>query len=532
MIKHIPPPLGSDANSGFVSRILIVDDDEAHLDFIKAVILKERFNCWLTLCSGAREALEFVRHNPLDLMLLDVMMPEMNGLEMIRRMKQDPQTALVPVIFLTSSQETDAILQAYEAGATDFIAKPVNSAVLAARMQAILQRVGLENELKLRNQELLQINRIKDELLSVCSHDLRAPLAAIEVICQRLGADMAETAEPDCKIQLGKIVTQSRLARRLVENLLDYHKIEEGMLVPSPSFFGVRDFLTICAEQEQPQIQNKGLTLRSKLPDEDLVAFGDRDLLAQAVRNILGNAVKFACKNISLTARLEASEDDADGGSRLIISITDDGPGIDPDRSGQIFQKYTKADPNDSGSGLGLYIASKAVEAHAGSLTVASDPGRDTIFTIALPHAYSRDQLPDLSTVSEARGLILSASKCSVGLLEGVLTEAGMLDVNVCTDDLACLDMLELQTPEFVVIDLENPACSTFNLVKLINRAGLGVHLIFYGSAFQIEEFSKYVNIPFIPLASPLEPMELLRLIGDLLLKKSGEEKTVSVKSR
>ena len=527
MIKHIPPLSPASAETGAIPRILIVDDDETHLEFIKAVILKEELNCELTLCSSAEEALEFVGANPVELVLLDVMMPGMDGTEMNRRLKEKPQTAAVPVIFLTSSRQTEALVQAYESGAVDFISKPVNAAVLMARMQGILRRISLENELTLRNQELEQINRFKDELLSVCSHDLRAPLAAIEVICQVLGESLGPERGAEAGRQVDKIVNQSRLARRLVENLLHYHKIEEGMLVPAPSFFEVRELLATCAEQEQPMVQVKGLALRTGLPEEEIVAFGDRELLAQAVRNILGNATKYAKSTISMAATVRDMT--GEGGGRLHIAITDDGPGIEPEMSGQIFQKYAKADPCASGSGLGLYIASKAVEAQGGTIEVTSHPGHATTFGIELPHAYFRGQLPDLSAVNEARGVVVSASTATAELLESVLLEAGMLYVDNHTGDADGPALLEPDRPAFVVVDLEKPAFNVFDLVKLINGAGKDIHWIFYGAAGKVDSIAKSLQRPCARLAPPLNPLVYLDLIGGLLQGKGGANATVTV---
>ena len=520
-----PEPIRKDAPAR-TPRVLIVDDDESHLQFIKMIILKEKFPCELMLCSKSPQALEYVKTNPVDLILLDVVMPELDGFEVNSRLKADPDTAHIPVIFLTSTQDTDNVVRAYESGAADFIAKPINSAVLAVRMQAILQRIVLENELKLRNQELEDLNRFKDEMLSVCSHDLRAPLAAIEVICQNLyRADGAEM-RPEEKRQVDKIINQSRRARHLVENLLDYHKIEEGMLVPAPSFFAVRKFLATCAEEEQPLMQAREIDFRVTLPEEDVIAFGDRELLGQAVRNILGNAIKFTDDSIELA--VEIMDLTQECGGRMQVSITDNGPGISPDNMVRIFEKYTKADPNGSGSGLGLYISKKAVELHGGGLSVTSRPGANTVFTLELPHVYKRDQLPDLSDISECRGLVVSTDKITAQLMESILLEAGMLYVTAQITDLADPQSLRAPLPDFVLVDLEPSALNVFNLVKIINGAGPATKWIYYGSAAKVETIAKLVTPPYAHLESPLNPLGILNLMNSVLRGKQKNGTTVS----
>lgn len=506
-------------------RVLIVDDDESHLQFIKMIIMKGSFACDLVLCSDPAWALDYVKSNRVDLVLLDVVMPDIDGFEVNSVLKGDPDTADIPVIFLTSSQETDIVVQAYESGAVDFIAKPINSAVLTARMQAVLQRIRLENELRLRNQELEELNRFKDEMISVCSHDLRAPLAAIDVICQGLTKYYGGEDHGEEKKQLDKIINQSRMARRLVENLLDYDKIEEGMLVLSPSFFQLREFLELCAEQEQPLIQARKYKFQVDLPEADVIGFGDRELLAQAVRNILGNAIKFAGTTISLSAEIKNMTRDL--GGRLNITISDDGGGIDPEQMPNIFQKYSKADPHASGSGLGLYIARKAVELHGGTISVESSADT-TVFTLDLPHVYRSSQFPDLSETSERRGLVVSSNKIKAQLMESILLEAGMLYVTSQVTNLADADFLQSPLPDFILVDLDKSSVNVFNLVKFINGHGVATQWIYFGSGAEVDTIAKLVNPPYSHLPSPLNPLGLLNLMDKILSGKEAGGTTLS----
>ena len=514
------------AGGGYIPKIMIVDDDDAHLQFIRMVILKENFTCELTLCNSGLQALEMLRRNPADLVLLDVMMPKMDGFQVTAQLKKDPVTRDIPVIFLTSSQETHHVVRAYEGGAVDFISKPINSSVLAVRIHSILQRIQLENELKLRNQELLQINRFKDELLSVCSHDLRSPLAAIEVICRSLQDRGDGASGEDYRLLADKILNQSRLARRLVENLLDYDKIEEGMLLAAPSFFQVREFLLACAEQEQPVVQAQDLELKVNLPEAETLLFGDHELLAQAVRNILGNAVNYAASTVLFTARMEGFSP-AEGG-RLVVEISDDGPGIDPAKREAIFSKYTKIDPSGGGSGLGLYIASKVVEMHAGKISAGAGDGWATTFTLSLPNAFAPEVLPDLSSLCEAHGVVLSPSKFTAQLLEGVLAEAGMVNVRTEISDAPGPELFGRQRPQFAIVDLDSAEMNFFKLAKTINQVTEPMKWIFYGAPGQVETLEKLGRVPHLHLPAPLNPLVLLNGVKSLL----SHEKIKKTRSR
>lgn len=498
--------------AGYIPKIMIVDDDDTHLQFIRMVILKENFTCELSLCNNALQALEQLRQQPVDLVLLDVMMPRIDGFEMIARLRKDPVTSEIPVIFLTSSQETDHVVRAYEGGAVDYISKPINSSVLAVRIHSVLQRILLENELKLRNQELQQINRFKDELLSVCSHDLRSPLAAIEVICASLKRETAEGSVFEGRALADKILNQARQARRLVENLLDYDKLEEGVLLPSPSFFPVGEFLKECAEQEQPVVQARGLEFKVDLRSGDTLLFGDRELLAQAVRNVLGNAIGYAKSTISLTAEVVGMTPGE--GGRLVIEVSDDGPGIDPEKRSEIFAKYTKIDPSQGGSGLGLYIASKVMGMHSGKISAGASPGWATTFTLALPNAFSREQLPDLSDVCEMKGRVISPSRFTGQLLESILQEAGMVYVETMLTDIVSPELFAREQLDFAVIDLESPETNFFKLAKNINHFRPGIRWIFYGTRTKVETMGKLVKVSYAHLPAPLNPLVLLNLVS------------------
>ena len=165
--------------SRFRPRIVMIDDEKSNLQIVKIVIMRENLESDLSLFENGASALEFIQKNPVDLILLDLAMPEMDGFEIMSRLQADPNTADIPVIFLSAYQEASYILKAFDLGATDFIGKPIISPILTARIRQIIKSRSLEKELRLRNTELVDTNRLKDELLSICSHDLRAPLSAI-----------------------------------------------------------------------------------------------------------------------------------------------------------------------------------------------------------------------------------------------------------------------------------------------------------------------------------------------------------------
>ena len=245
--------------SRFRPRIVMIDDEKSNLQIVKIIIMRENLESDLSLFENGASALEFIQKNPVDLILLDLAMPEMDGFEIMSRLQADPNTADIPVIFLSAYQEASYILKAFDLGATDFIGKPIISPILTARIRQIIKSRSLEKELRLRNTELVDTNRLKDELLSICSHDLRAPLSAIELICQFLEDTIHERSETSQQELVNRIVSQSRLARRLVENLLDLNRIEQGRLVPASSLFSVDELLEQCVKEEDPNLLSRDL---------------------------------------------------------------------------------------------------------------------------------------------------------------------------------------------------------------------------------------------------------------------------------
>lgn len=409
-------------------RIFVIDDDPGHLQVVKIIMMREDFPCDLALFQDPREALAAMETRPPELVLMDVAMPHLDGFETFKRIRAHPATRDVPVIFLSAYKETEYMLRAFEMGAADYLSKPISSPILTARIRAILHTQDLQTQLRQRNEELMHINRLKDEMLSICSHDLRSPLSAIDLICQFLKEALAGNSVQSKMALVNRIVNQSRLARRLVDNLLDLNRIEEGMLVPIPSFFRMRELLETCTEDEAPLMQARQITLQAELPPEDLLCFGDREMIAQVLRNILGNASKFARSAVALDHRLNPGAETRAGS--ITLTIRDDGPGIAPEELPRLFGKYGKLDKSTLGSGLGLYISRNIIERHGGTIRAESPEGQGSTFIIELPNTFPAGDLPSLEEYRDAPALVLSASKTTALLLESVLVEAGMLNVS------------------------------------------------------------------------------------------------------
>lgn len=494
-------------------RIVIVDDDPAHLQVVKIILTREAFAADLHLFEEPLKAIEFLEREPVNLILLDVGMAPLDGFAAFARIRLTGPNRVTPVIFLTAFKETETILQAFEMGAADVLGKPLISPILIARIRAILDTQDLQQQLRQRNEDLEASNRLKDEMLSICSHDLRSPLSAIDLICQFLQEALDGRNTGAQSLLVNRIVNQSRLARRLVDNLLDLNRIEEGMLVPTPSFFRLRDLLAACAEDEVPMLQARGIKLVQTLPGEHLLCFGDREMIAQVVRNILGNAIKFTRGEVTLAVRATGEHDPRGGGVEIVIA--DDGPGIPPQELPTIFDKYRKADQRSLGSGLGLFISRKMIELHGGRIEAAADPGQGARFTMTLPNVFPVSVLPDLSEIEVGRVLVLSGSKQNALLLEGILIEAGLVHVSKeWTPDSDRREAL----PHLLVVDAEAPPHEMLGqIASQVKAVGIKPAWLFIGSEAETAALTGWIDGEPQRLDAPLNPLDYLKRVESLL---------------
>ena len=495
-------------------RIVMIDDEMSNLQIVKIILAREHFECDLLLYDDARQALDYLRHNAVDLVLLDLAMPEVDGFEVLTRLKEWPSTMEIPVIFLSAYQETEYILKAFAMGAIDFIGKPIISPILTARIRHVIQARSLQKELQRSNKELLDTNRLKDELLSICSHDLRAPLSSIELICQFLSDAVAGESSQSMPELINRIVSQSRVARRLVENLLDLNRIEEGRLLPTSSFFPVDELVQSCLEDAAPALQARGIQYRSTQSHPGLLCYGDREMIAQVLRNVLNNASKHAHACVSLDCVLR--EHSQGSGGSLRITIGDDGPGIPSARQKSVFEKYAKLETQGSGSGLGLYISKQIVELHHGRIWAESNGRRGAAFVIELANIFTPEQLPELSDYHHNRILIASSSRNTAQALEGVLVEGGLIHVSQAHTCPALDDALRGQPPDIAVVDLHSPLLAEHR-IQIGNRPQLPTHWILYGPSDLAQGFAGENNLRCTHMPAPLNALVYLRHIEKLL---------------
>ncbi|MCZ6632552.1 MAG: response regulator [bacterium] len=360
-------------------RILIVDDRPSNLKALRVRLTHEGYD--LLEATNGPDALDRVEREHPDLVLLDVMMPKMDGFEVCRRIKA--RTHFIPVVLITALADQDARVTGIEAGADDFLNKPVDPGELKARVKALLHTRALYDELQHRYEDLKQLEVMRETLTQMIVHDLRNPLAAILGYAKILKRKNYVSQEERAQNALHTIDMCGQNLLDMITAMLDLAKLEAGEMQLNLESVDLFEVLHDVDTGMKSLLERKNLILKFDLPGDLACLHVDRESLRRILVNILGNAVKFSPTGgcIHIGARQKDHH--------VCISITDQGPGIPPEYRERIFEKFGQVESQQSGqtyaTGLGLAFCKMAVEAHGGNIGVESEIGNGSTFYFRLP---------------------------------------------------------------------------------------------------------------------------------------------------
>lgn len=372
------------------AAILIVDDNPTNCQLLAKRLSRQGYRCSQAL--SGKQALQMVAEQTPDIMLLDMMMPEMDGLEVLTILRRSHDSISLPVLMVTARNEGEDVVSAFAAGANDYIEKPVDFPVLVARLQHHLAHKRLDDEVKTnrarleeQNRKLEVANQYKDNFLSSMSHELRTPLNAVLGFSEVLLDEMLGPLNDKQKQYCGEIYNSGSYLLLIINDLLDLSKIEAGKLELELQHSEVRPLLEAVLGLMKEKAQRRGITLACDIDERlDRVEW-DPLRVKQMLINLLGNALKFteSGKRVTLSAGLA-------GDDEVTLSVVDEGCGISPEDLARIFQPFEQASSpmrktHVEGTGLGLALVSRLADLHGGRVEVQSEVAVGSRFTLYLP---------------------------------------------------------------------------------------------------------------------------------------------------
>ena len=362
-------------------KILIVDDVMSNVLLLKVLLTNEKFA--IATASNGRQALEQVEKENPDLVLLDVMMPDMSGFEVAQHLKSNPNTADIPIIFLTALNSTADIVKGFQVGANDFNSKPFNKEELIIRVTHQISLVAAKRLILSKTEELQRTIAGRDKLYSVIAHDLRSPMGSIKMVLnmlilnlpsEKIGAEMYEL------LTMANQTTEDVFS--LLDNLLKWTKSQIGKLNVVYQDVDLVEVTDGVIEIFSMVASLKKIRIREMKPEKMMVN-ADIDMLKTVVRNLLSNAIKFSKENSEVLVKME----EVDG--MAVVSVQDYGCGISEEGQKKLLHTDTHFSTfgtnNEEGSGLGLLLCKDFVVKNGGKLWFTSKEGEGSIFSFSIP---------------------------------------------------------------------------------------------------------------------------------------------------
>ena len=360
------------------ARILVVDDDPLARRSVRAML--ERAYYQVETAAGGAEALAMMPVWKPDLVLLDIQMPEVDGLEVCRQIRDMQQNDLLPIIFLTGDERPDIHSLGFQVKGDDFLRKPVLQGELIVRIRSLMRLKRLQAEVQEERDTLLDLQKQREQLFQFIVHDLKNPLTAIKV-----GLELLEEGGgkgPVSQVQVRRLRDTARTMGRMIQNILDIGRAEQVGLELRKARISLGAWIPGCLKELEPQARSRNHELSWSCP-EDLEAEADPEFLRRLLLNLVENALKYSPSGShTLVTALPSGE-----GVRL--EVRDQGQGIPAHLHEQVFQKFVRihetGDAARSGSGLGLAFCHLVAEAHGGRIWVEDNHPMGSVFVLELP---------------------------------------------------------------------------------------------------------------------------------------------------
>lgn len=362
-------------------KLLVVDDVQTNVLLLKALLSKEGYG--ILVANNGQEALEVIRNENPDLILLDVMMPGMDGFEVAERLKSEEYRCEIPIIFLTALDDTQSIVNGFKLGASDFISKPFRKEELMVRIKHQLSLVAARRIIEEKNEELRKTIAGRDKMYSVIAHDLRSPMASMKMLLNTIMMSVEkDKIDPDIFDMLEMSNKTSEEVFSLLDNLLKWTKSQLGKLTVIPQKLDISGLADGVVEVMNTVAEVKHIQL-IRTDHESFFVNVDIEMIKSVLRNLISNAVKFSNPDSVIKVGIKAEE------GKVIVSVTDSGKGIKKEDQHKLLKDNTHfttyGTNSEEGSGLGLLLCRDFARKNGGELWFESEENVGSVFSFSLP---------------------------------------------------------------------------------------------------------------------------------------------------
>ena len=360
--------------------ILAVDDIATNIMLLKAVLSRAKYK--IVTASGGFEALEKVAAVNPDLILLDIMMPDLDGYEVLQRLKADPAHEDIPVIFLTALHNPEDIVKGFKFGASDYISKPFNHEELITRVAHHIYLAAAHRTILQQRDELQATVEARDKMYSVIAHDLRSPIGTLKMVFNMLSINLSadQIGEDSFEmISMGNNITENTFM--LLDNLLKWTKSQTGRMNTVFQEVDISEVVLFASKMSDVMAQVKNIEVEYDIP-EPITVSCDVDMVKTIMRNLMSNAIKYSQEGGKIVVSVRETP------THAAISVRDNGIGIKEEDIAKLLNPETHyttyGTKNEEGSGLGLQLVQDLTLRNGGELTIESKEGEGSTFTFTI----------------------------------------------------------------------------------------------------------------------------------------------------
>lgn len=367
-------------------HILVVDDNQENLKVVSNYLREKGYKIALAL--DGKSAINILESNKIDLILLDIMMPEMDGFEVCKVIKAKNKINEIPIIFLTARTDTDDIVKGFQTGGVDYITKPFNREELLIRVNNHIELFFAKKKIEEQKRVLIDTIKTRDQIYSVIAHDIRGPFSNIMFLISTINDGNLVPGSDNFNEILKLIHNSGKETLTLLETLLDWTKSQTDRLDIKKENVPIKDIVEECIALLNNKLIEKNIAVDYD-KSKKITAYADRIMINTIIRNLLANAVKFTPKNGKISIHASSSKE------TTTIKISDTGIGIEEEEIKNILDDSNKkisktGTADETGTGFGLVVVKDFIKLNNGNLMIESISGKGSTFTINFPNKFNK----------------------------------------------------------------------------------------------------------------------------------------------